>query len=81
MILILKKQSDPGLQYCKFGKFCESFIFAKFFLETNSRNCEMTMSFTDVGKSYPCHEFLTWQISLLTLFAKIKLLQKFPNLQ
>ena len=29
------------------------------------------MSFTDVGKSRPSREFLTSQICLLTLFAKI----------
>ena len=45
------------------------------------------MSFTDVGKSLPSYEILTWQICLLTLFtkkkilAKIKFLHKFPNLQ
>ena len=36
---------------------------------------------TDIGKSYPSCEFLTSKICLLTLFAKIKLSRKFPNLQ
>ena len=39
------------------------------------------MSFTGVGKSCPSREFLKWQICLLRLFAKIKVSQKFPNLQ
>ena len=35
----------------------------------------------NIGKSCPVHEFFTSQICLLTLFAKIKLSQKFPNTQ
>ena len=46
-----------------------------------SRNCDITLSFTNGGKSCPNREFLTSQICLLTLFAKIKFLRKFPNLQ
>ena len=46
-----------------------------------SQNGEITLSFTDVGKSYPSHEFLMRQVCLLTLFAKIKFLQNFSNLQ
>ena len=46
-----------------------------------SRNGDITLSFTDIGKSCPSHDFLTWQICLLTLFVKIKFLQKFRNLQ
>ena len=46
-----------------------------------SRNGEITMSFTDVGKSCPSRLFLTSQLCLLTLFEKIKFSQKFPNLQ
>ena len=45
------------------------------------RNSEITLSFTDIGQSCPSHEFLTLQICLLTLFAKIKLLQIFLKLQ
>ena len=37
-----------------------------------SRNGEITLLFTDVGKSCPSREFLMWQICLLTLFAKTK---------
>ena len=29
-----------------------------------SRNGEITLMFTDVGKSCPCGEFLMWQICL-----------------
>ena len=45
----------------------------------HSRNDEITLSFTDVCKSGPGREFLTSQICLLTLFAKIRFSQKFPN--
>ena len=34
-------------------------------------NGKITMSFTDVGKSCPSREFLTSQLCLLMLFAKI----------
>ena len=37
----------------------------------SSRNGEITLSFTDIGKSCPSSEFLTLQICLLTLLAKI----------
>ena len=36
----------------------------------SSQNGEITLSFTDKGKSSPCRELLTLQICLLTLFAK-----------
>ena len=45
------------------------------------RNVEITLSFTDAGKSCPSGEFLVSQIYLLTLFAKIKFSRKFPDLQ
>ena len=44
----------------------------------NKNPCEVpkiTLSFTDVSKSCPSREFLTWQLFLLML------LRKFPNLQ
>ena len=41
----------------------------------------ISLSLTDVGISCPSREFLMWQMSLLTLFAKIKCSRKFPNLQ
>ena len=47
----------------------------------SSQNGEATLSFTDICKSCLSREFLTSQICLLTLFAKIKLSRKFPNLQ
>ena len=63
--------------YCKFGNFRERFIFAKL-----SGYGEITLSFTDIGKSCPGHdEFLSLQICLLRLFVKIKFSLKFPNLQ
>ena len=38
------------------------------------------LGFTDKGKSCPSCDFLTSQVCLLTLFAKIKCLRKFPDL-
>ena len=35
------------------------------------RNGELTLLFTDVDKSGPKREFLTWQVVILKLFAKI----------
>ena len=40
-----------------------------------SRNIEITLSFTDIRKSYPSREFLASEICLLMLFAK-KILAK-----
>ena len=34
-------------------------------------NGEITLPFTDVGKSCPCLELLMWKICLFTLFRKI----------
>ena len=45
------------------------------------QNGEISLSFTDVGESCSSCEFLTGQICLLTLFAKIKFSQNFPDLQ
>ena len=51
------------------------------FVKINSSPfCAITLSFTDIGKSCPS-EFITSQILLLTLFAKIKFSRKFLNLQ
>ena len=56
--------------YCKFRNFREGFIFAK-----PSRNGQITLPFTNVGKPCPYCKFLTWQICLLMhenkIFAKI----------
>ena len=52
---------------CKFGNFREGLF---------SRNGEITLSSSDIGKSCPSREFLTSQICLLMLVAKMK----FPNL-
>ena len=46
-----------------------------------SRNGKITLSFTEIGISCPKREFLTSQICVLMLFAKIKFARKFPNLQ
>ena len=42
---------------------------------------KIILLFTDVGKSCHSHKFLTWQICLLTPFAKIKFTRKFLNFQ
>ena len=47
----------------------------------SSQNAENTLSFTDICKSCTSREFLASQMCLLTLFTKIKLSQKFPDLQ
>ena len=53
----------------------------KFRENKTSRNVKITLSYTDIGKSCPSHEFLTSQICLLTLFAKTKFSRKFADLQ
>ena len=40
-------------------------------------NWEITLSFTDIGKSRHCHDFLMSKICVLTVFAKIKIERKF----
>ena len=71
--------------YCKFGNFHEGLIFAEhsrnFVKIKPFHNGEITLSFTDVDKSFSSHEILTWQICHLTIFTKIKLSRKFLNLQ
>ena len=64
-------------EYCKFGNFREGLFSRNFaeaeFRENNTlRNGENSLSFTDIGKACQCREFFTWQICLLTIFAKIK---------
>ena len=74
------RTTSRSSKYCKFRTFRESFIFSnlRIFVEIKaSRNGNITLSFTDVGKSCPICEFLTSQICLLTLFAKIKCSQNF----
>ena len=46
-----------------------------------SRIGDITLLFTDIGKSCSVQDFYTSQMCLLTLFAKIKFSRKFPNLQ
>ena len=43
----------------------------------SSQNGEITQSFTDIDKTCLSREFVTSQICLLTLFAKIKLSENF----
>ena len=47
-----------SLLCCKFGNFRDGFIFAKFSKNIkSSRIGEIPLSFTDIGKSRPFHEF------------------------
>ena len=57
---LIKVYHSVFVIYCKFGNFGDGFIFAKLKL---LQNCEMTLLFTDVGKSHPNHKFLTWKMS------------------
>ena len=71
---------------CKFGNFHEGFIFKKLHMRRfvkmkSSQIGEITLLFTDTGKSCPCREFSMWQICVLRLFAKIKVSRQFQNLQ
>ena len=57
-------------------------LFLRIFLKIKSlRNAEITLLFTDIGKSCHSCDFFVSQIGILTLFAEIKLSQKFHDLQ
>ena len=45
-----------------------------------TKNGEISVSLTDVCESCPSRKSLEWQVCLLTLFVKIKLPRKIPNL-
>ena len=50
------------------------FYFRETFVKLKpSRN--KSLSFTDIGKSCPSREYLTWQVCLLTLFAKLEMFE------
>ena len=57
--------------------FLQNFAQAKFRKIKYSRNGEINMLITDIGKSCPICKFLTLQICLLMLFPKIKFSRKF----
>ena len=61
--------------------FSLNFAYAKFREIKSSRNAEITLSTTDMRKSYPSSEMFQSPVCLLTLFAKIKFSRKFPDLQ
>ena len=69
--------------YCKFGKLREGlFSHVRSFVKMkSSRNREITLSITDIGKPCPSREILTSLVCLLMLFAKIIFSRKFPNLK
>ena len=89
---ILHCQANPPIHkvriiICKFENFREGINFTNtshmrsFVKIKPSQNGEIILSFTDMGNPCRSRELLTSQICLLTLFAKIKFSQKFPNLQ
>ena len=53
---------------CKFGNFCDGFIFAKF---RDPRNGEITLSFTDIGKSCSSQNFNVANMSFNVIREKI----------
>ena len=61
--------------------FSWNFAYAKFPENKILRNAENTLSFTDIGKSGPSHEFLASQMCRFNLFSKIKFSRMFPDLQ
>ena len=63
--------------------FAKVFFFAKLlsFVKIKSLlNGEITLSFTDIVKSYSRREFLDLQICYLSISTKIKFSRKFPDL-
>ena len=60
-----------GFYFCEASHNMRSFVKIKF-----SRIGEFTMSFTDIGKSHSCHEFLVSKICRKIIFSR-----KFLNLQ
>ena len=62
--------------------FSRNFAYVRSFVKIkSSRIGKITLSFTDMGISCPSHEYLMSQICILTIFPKIKFLQKFLDLQ
>ena len=78
---VLEIMMSTALICTKSGKIGIFARFGSFVRMKPSRNGEITLSFTDVGKSCPSREFLTWHLCILTLFAKKKILAKFPDSQ
>ena len=69
------------LKYCKFGNFRKglNYIFAKLhsFVKIKFlKNGAITLSITEMGKSYPSREIFRSHVC-----AKIKFTRKFPDLQ
>ena len=77
---------DNRVVYCTFENFRKVFFLQtshrrSFVIIKSSRNGKINILFTDIAKSCNRCKFLTSQICLLMLFAKIKFLTKFPDLQ
>ena len=84
--IIKHRQKDSCMANTVNSEIFTSFIFREtshmrsFVKIKPSRNGNITLSCTNVGKSCPRSEFLTLQICLLTIFAKLKFSRKFWNL-
>ena len=81
--LVIRNSSQNGeitLSFTDIGKscHCHKLLFRKtahmrsLVIRNSSQNGEITLSFTDIGKSCHCHKLLALQVSLLTLFRKMK---------
>ena len=75
---ILKRTVTVNSEILARVLFLQNFLMPSFQEIKSSRNGEVTLSFTDIGKSCPSHEYLMWQI--LTLFARNKILAKISGL-
>ena len=71
-----RSERDCPVLYCKFKNFCEGFIFEKLVKIKSLRIVQITIPFTDIGKSGPCCEFLTLQLCVFMLFCENKMLTK-----
>ena len=76
VILVFTVNSEIFARVLFSRNFMRSFVKIK-----SSRNWEITLSITDIGKSCSGREFLAQQECLLTLFVKIKFSRKFRDLQ
>ena len=75
IVILLIQKISQGFYFDKTSH-VRSFVKIK-----SLQNAEITLSFTNICKWWPCRKFLASQICLLTLFAKIKFSQKFLDLQ
>ena len=73
---ILKRTVTVNSEILARVLFLQNFLMPSFLEIKSSRNGKITLSFTDIGKSCPSHEYLMWQIFNSR---EIKFAQKFPD--